>query len=104
MAAAMIKFGTAGWRGVISDDFTFANVRKVAHTISGYLKENPEYGVNSAEYGAFLANGPRNPVPTVVVGYDTRFLSEDFAHEIAGVFALDGIKALVADGDLPTPV
>ncbi len=99
----MIRFGTAGWRGVLSEEFTFQNVRRVAHTISGYVKENPEYGVNSPEYLAALGDSPRSPVPVVVVGYDTRFLSEDFAHEIAGVFAMDGVKTLLSAADLPTP-
>ncbi len=99
----MIRFGTAGWRGVISDEFTFLNVRKVAHTISGYIKENPECGVTSAEYATHLAGAKPGPVPLVIVGYDTRFLSEDFAHEIAGVLASDGVKTLVSAGDLPTP-
>jgi len=99
----MIKFGTAGWRGVISDELTFTNVRKVAHTISGYVKENPEFGVDSEEYKAHLAGAPRSPVPLVVVGYDTRFLSEEFAHEIAGVLASDGVKTFISAADLPTP-
>jgi phosphomannomutase len=99
----MIRFGTAGWRAIVSDEFTFQNVRKVAHTVSGYIKENPEYGVTSAEYAAHLGGATRSPVPVVIVGYDTRFMSEDFAHEIAGVLASDGVKTLVSAGDLPTP-
>src|SRR5579883_3070566 len=91
--SGMIRFGTAGWRGVISDEFTFQNVRKVAHTVSGYLKENAEFGVNSADYNATL-DGHKSRVPIVIVGYDTRFLSDEFAHEIAGVFASDGVKTL----------
>jgi alpha-D-glucose phosphate-specific phosphoglucomutase len=102
MARFMIRFGTAGWRGVISDEFTFQNVRKVAHTFSGYVKENAEFGVNSAEYRAFAA-GQKSPIPIVIVGFDTRFFSDEFAHEIAGVFASDGVKTLIADSDLPTP-
>lgn len=99
----MIRFGTAGWRGVISDEFTFANVRKVAHALSGSIKENPEHGVNSPEYGASLAGSKRSPVPVVVIGYDTRFMSDDFAHEVAAVFASDGIKSFFSKTDLPTP-
>ncbi len=99
----MIRFGTAGWRGVISDEFTFQNVRKVAHTVSGYLKENAEFGQNSSDYQASLLDGQRSRVPMVIVGYDTRFLSDEFAHEIAGVFATDGVKTLISDSDLPTP-
>ena len=100
----MIRFGTAGWRAVISDEFTFLNVRKVAHTLSAYIKENPEYGFNSPDYRALIGNLPPSPVPTVVVGFDTRFLSDEFAHEIAGVFALDGVKTLISASDIPTPV
>lgn len=98
----MIRFGTAGWRGIISEDFTFGNVRKVAHTLSGYVKENAEFGVNSAEYRTH-AGGSIGPVPVVVVGYDTRFLSDEFAHEVAAVFASDGVRALVSKTDAPTP-
>lgn len=99
----MIRFGTAGWRAVTSEEFTFQNVRKIAHTISGYIKENPEYGVNSEEYAAHLKGAARNPVPVVIVGYDGRFLAEDFAHEVSGVFASDGVKTLMTKGDIPTP-
>ncbi|MBI5630094.1 MAG: phosphoglucomutase/phosphomannomutase family protein [Elusimicrobia bacterium] len=99
----MIRFGTAGWRGVISDEFTFLNVRKVAHALSGYVKENPEYGVASPEYHAALGDSQKSPVPVVIIGYDTRFFSEDFAHEAAAVFALDGVKTMISAADLPTP-
>ena len=99
----MIRFGTAGWRGIISEEFTFLNVRKVAHSVSAYIKENQEYGANSDEYRASLAGAPRSPVPVVVIGFDGRFLSDEFAHEIAGVFALDGVKTFIADADVPTP-
>ena len=98
----MIRFGTGGWRGQLSDEFTFLNVRKVAHTISAAVKENPEYGVASPDYQAWLGQGKRSPVPVVVVGHDTRFLSEEFAHEVAAVFALDGIKSLLASSDAPS--
>jgi phosphomannomutase len=99
----MIRFGTAGWRGVISDEFTFLNVRKVAHSLSAYIKENQDYGANSSEYRAAVGDGQRSPVPVVIIGFDGRFLSDEFAHEIAGVFALDGIKTFIADADVPTP-
>ncbi|MDR3674064.1 MAG: phosphoglucomutase/phosphomannomutase family protein, partial [Acidobacteriota bacterium] len=56
-----IKFGTDGWRGLIADDFTFANVRRVAAAIAQYVCEESE------------------PKRGLIVGYDTRFLSAEFA-------------------------
>ncbi|MDE2489886.1 MAG: phosphoglucomutase/phosphomannomutase family protein [Elusimicrobia bacterium] len=99
----MIKFGTSGWRGVVSDEFTFANVRKVAHAAALSVKESPDVGYNSDEYRASLGGTQPSRVPTVVVGYDTRFLSEDFAREVAAVLANDGVRTLVSATDLPTP-
>jgi alpha-D-glucose phosphate-specific phosphoglucomutase len=81
-----IQFGTSGWRTFIADGFTFANVRVVAQSIVDYLRESR------------LHNRP------VVVGYDTRFLSEDFARTVAGVLAANGIEALLCARDTPTPV
>ncbi|MBI5239361.1 MAG: phosphoglucomutase/phosphomannomutase family protein [Elusimicrobia bacterium] len=99
----MIRFGTGGWRAQLCDEFTFFNVRKVAHAISASVKENPDFGAASADYLAWIGAGKRSPVPVVVVGYDSRFLSEDFAHEVAAVFALDGIKTIISSSDAPTP-
>lgn len=81
----MIKFGTSGWRGVIGEDFTFEHVRVASQGIANYLlKENVP------------GNG-------VVVGYDTRFLSEKFAFEAAKILAYNGIQAWLCDRDVPTP-
>src|SRR5208282_4322702 len=99
----MIKFGTSGWRGVVSDEFTFANVRKVTHAAAGSVKESVDVGYNSDEYRQFLGGVAPSRVPTVVVGYDTRFMSEDFAREAAAVFASDGVRTLFSATDLPTP-
>jgi alpha-D-glucose phosphate-specific phosphoglucomutase len=82
----LIRFGTSGWRDVIADTFTFANVRLVARAIAEYL----------------LAEGTDQP--QVVVGYDTRFLSEAFAAEAATVLAAHGIQVWLTDRDAPTPV
>ncbi len=81
-----IKFGTSGWRDIIAENFTFANVRLVTRAIAEYL----------------LAEGA--PEPRVIVGYDTRFLSEAFAAEAAAVLAAHGIQAFLCDRDVPTPV
>jgi phosphomannomutase len=85
MARQEIKFGTDGWRGVIADDFTFGNVRRVAQATAKYMKT-------------------RSNEPTAIVGYDCRFASEDFAQAVADVFAANGIKTLVFDRPSPTQV
>ncbi len=80
-----IKFGTDGWRGLIADDFTFDNVRLVAGAIAGYIlkHEDPTHGV--------------------VIGYDTRFLSDRVARLIAAVIAAAGIPVTLANDYVPTP-
>jgi phosphomannomutase len=85
MAARDIKFGTDGWRGIIADDFTFGNVRRVAQATAQYMKT-------------------RASEPLAIVGYDCRFASEDFAQAVADVFASNGIKTLVFDRPSPTQV
>ena len=80
-----IKFGTDGWRGVIGDDFTFANVRRVASAIAEYVREE------SAPKGG------------LIVGYDTRFLSAECAQLAAEVVAAAGIPVILADQPTPTP-
>jgi phosphomannomutase len=82
-----IKFGTDGWRGLIADDFTFDNVRRVAGAIAGYVLKHET---------AALGVG-------VVVGYDTRFLSQRTAHIVAEVLAGAGIPVLLANDYVPTP-
>ncbi len=80
-----IKFGTDGWRAVISENFTFHNLRLVAQAIADFVREiEPDS-------------------PAVVVGFDTRFLSDRYAMEVARVMAGNGIHAWLARGDAPTP-
>jgi phosphomannomutase len=81
-----IRFGTDGWRALIADEFTFANVARCAQGLSRYLKER-----GTADRG-------------LVVGYDTRFLSAEFAATVAGVCASEGIKVLLCTKPAPTPV
>lgn len=80
-----IKFGTDGWRGVIADDFTFANVRTAAEAIAAYVhaKEDPAKGL--------------------CIGYDTRFGSKAFAQACAEVVAATGIAVRFANDITPTP-
>ncbi len=80
-----IKFGTDGWRGVIADDFTFDNVRRVAGAIASYVIKHED-----ARRG-------------VVVGYDTRFASERAARVTAEVLADAGIPVMLANDYTPTP-
>ncbi|MDE1976176.1 MAG: phosphoglucomutase/phosphomannomutase family protein [Elusimicrobia bacterium] len=98
----MLKFGTSGWRAVISEEFTFQNVRRVAHAIAGFVKENPETGILSPDYQSHIKGEPP-VVPEVVVGYDTRFLSHEFAQELAGVLAMSGVKSYFSQEEVPTP-
>ena len=83
---ASIKFGTDGWRGVIADDFTFENVALCAQGLAGYLRQQ----------------GPVDG--SLVVGYDTRFASREFAERVAEVVAGNGIPALLTSSPAPTPV
>ena len=91
-----IKFGTDGWRAVISDDFTFENVKIVAQAIADYVKSQKKKikNKNSEVFGRKYA---------LVVGYDTRFLSEKYGELIACVLAANGIKTLLAARPTPTP-
>lgn len=80
-----IKFGTDGWRGVIGENFTFENVRRVAAAVARYIR----------------AEG--KPSRGLVIGYDTRFLSAEFARASAEVVASHGIPVMLADSATPTP-
>jgi alpha-D-glucose phosphate-specific phosphoglucomutase len=80
-----IKFGTDGWRGVIAEDFTFANVRICAQAVAEYLKQEKLEGLG------------------LVVGYDTRFASEDFAAAAAEVLAGNDIRVHLCLKPVPTP-
>lgn len=81
----LIRFGTDGWRALIARDYTFANVRVCAAAAVAHLKEQ---GV--AERG-------------VVIGYDTRFGSPEFAAEAAAVIAAQGLPVYLSDSPAPTP-
>ncbi|MCB0064916.1 MAG: phosphoglucomutase/phosphomannomutase family protein [Caldilineaceae bacterium] len=91
-----IKFGTDGWRAVISEEFTFANVRKVAQAIADEL-----LGSLPSTQSAQTAPQQR---PTMVVGFDTRFLSDRYAIAVAEVLAANGIFVWLTQGDAPTPM
>ncbi|MBI5202529.1 MAG: phosphoglucomutase/phosphomannomutase family protein, partial [Elusimicrobia bacterium] len=96
-----IHFGTSGWRAVFAEEFTFANVRKLSAAIAAHVKEHAEFGAESADYRALVGQAP--PLPLVVIGADTRFLSEQFAREAAEVFAAANVRVLLSTSDVPTP-
>jgi phosphoglucomutase len=79
-----IKFGTSGWRAIISDEFTFKNVRIVSQAIAQYVKKT---------------NGKR-----LIVARDTRFLTERYARLVAEVLTANGVKVLMPENPTPTPV
>jgi phosphomannomutase len=84
MHKAPIKFGTDGWRGVIADDFTFDNVRRVAQATADYWNS-------------------QNLPQAAIVGYDNRFLSETYAKLVCEVLAANAIRALYPPEAVPTP-
>ncbi len=84
--ADSIKFGTDGWRGIIAEDFTFDNVRICAQAVAEYLKQD------------------KLDRRGLVIGYDTRFASEDFAAAAAEVLAGNDIRVRLCLKPAPTPV
>jgi len=82
----IIRFGTDGWRAVIAEDFTFDNVRACAQGVADYLKK------------AGLSRR------SLVIGYDMRFASEDFAAAAAEIIAANDIKVILCSKAAPTPV
>ena len=92
-----IHFGTDGWRAVISEEFTFDNVRKVAQAIAE--KTLDDVARNPRRNGGSVGSHP-----SLVVGFDTRFLSDRYAMAVAEVLAANGIRVWLTQGDSPTPV
>ncbi len=84
---APIRFGTDGWRAVIADEFTFANVERVAQA-----------------YAEFVRRQSAGASAEVVIGYDRRFLSGQFAARAAEVLAGNDIAVSLFDTDVPTPL
>jgi phosphomannomutase len=82
-----IKFGTDGWRAVIAEDFTFANVERVAQASADYWSANPVVGTEKK----------------VIVGYDRRFFSDQFGRRTAEVFAGNDFQVVLTPDPTPTP-
>jgi alpha-D-glucose phosphate-specific phosphoglucomutase len=84
LTVSPIKFGTSGWRGLIADDFTFASVRLAVTAIAEHVKA-------------------KSAKPTILVGYDTRFYSEEFSALAVAILQQYGVRALLCDTFTPTP-
>lgn len=83
---SVIKFGTSGWRAHIAEDFTYRNVRIAAQAIADVLTSDAMH---------------HHPV---IIGFDTRFMADEFAKTAAQVLAANGIEARLCQRDTPTPV
>ena len=82
-----IKFGTDGWRAIIAEDFTFANLDRVAQATADFWNQNPVAGTTNK----------------AVVGYDRRFLSDQFAERTAEILAGNGFEVTLTKEPTPTP-
>src|ERR1051326_2569017 len=85
MMSAAIKFGTSGWRAVVADDFTLANIRRATTGIARYVISQRPHGAR------------------VIVGRDPRYMGERFVEVAAEVLATHGIRPLVIREAAPTP-
>ncbi len=90
-----IHFGTDGWRAVISDTFTFHNLRLVTQAIAD--------AINSGDWQVVKNTGRSVDPHKMVVGFDTRFLSDRYAADVARVLAANGYTVFLAQADAPTP-
>jgi len=84
MPSSPIRFGTSGWRAIIADEFTFENVRLAVTAIGGHVLS-------------------RSKSPTLIVGHDTRFFSEEFARAAAEILSEHRVRVLLCDAAAPTP-
>jgi phosphomannomutase len=131
-ALTPIRFGTDGWRAVIAEDFTFTNLERVAQAYADYLIQ--QSGSQSSEAKTLLeqlvevgqiskfeaetemfrnvilktagatASHDNRPPALVIIGYDRRFLSEQFAERVAEVLAGNGLRIALFDEAVPTPL
>lgn len=86
MATKKIEFGTDGFRGIIAGDFTFENVEKITHGIIKYLKDSV------------------SDKKSVLIGYDPRFMADEFARFCAEIFVKSGFSVMLSNCVCPTPV
>jgi phosphomannomutase len=115
---APIRFGTDGWRAVIAEEFTFENVERVAQAYADFIRRRHDSESRSADlhqhahaeethahsHNAHEHAAETHPRPAAVVGYDRRFLSEQFAARVSEVLAGNQINVSLFDSDVPTPL
>jgi phosphomannomutase len=94
---APIRFGTHGWRVVIAQDFTFTNLERAAQAYSDYLQRDIKKGTPALPSNSSAA-------PLVIIGYDRRFFSEQFAARAAEVLAGNELRIALFNEAVPTPV
>jgi len=80
-----IRFGTDGWRAIVAQDYTFANLTRIARATASWLQTTTTSS------------------PKVVIGHDARFMGDRFAEHVANVMSRDGIEVVQAKGITPTP-
>ncbi|MGP8175240.1 MAG: phosphoglucomutase/phosphomannomutase family protein [Terracidiphilus sp.] len=94
-----IRFGTSGWRAIVADEFTVANIRLAVAGIAAYVKTQPEpHRALPPQEAKAASRGPR-----VLVGRDPRFLGETFVDIAARVLAGAGVTPIVIPEAAPTP-
>lgn len=99
MSSTEIKFGTDGWRGIIALDFTFENVRRVAQAVVAYLFSEERPRLRMYSWGVPLRRADNG----IVVGYDRRFLSDEFAMAFSEEIVKYGIPVFLSKEAVPTP-
>jgi phosphomannomutase len=100
-----ITFGTDGWRGIVGDEFTFANIRRVTRAIAQFLKwpGRKKLDIYRDKVGASYNCPYREPGDGIVVGYDTRFMSKKFAEVAVQSFLANGIPVYLASSPCSSP-
>jgi phosphomannomutase len=116
---AQIKFGTDGWRAIIAREFTFANLERVAQAYADYLVKTQEESLldqvvaagqvsrdeaESQMFRGVVNQSVRGASALVVIGYDWRFLSEQFAQRAAEVMVGNGFRIALFQEAAPTPL